>query len=53
MQARGVLNRLPMFIEILEDGIRWPDGTVLHADVILWCTRISQLPRSFGAADAA
>jgi hypothetical protein len=29
MQARGVLNRLPMFIEILEDGIRWPDGTVI------------------------
>jgi hypothetical protein len=38
MQARGVLNRLPMFIEILEDGIRWPDGTVVRADVILWCT---------------
>jgi hypothetical protein len=18
--------------------VRWPDGTVLHADVILWCT---------------
>ncbi len=27
-----------MFSEILEDGVRWPDGTVLHADVILWCT---------------
>ena len=38
MQARGVLNRLPMFGEILEDGVRWPDGTVLRADVILWCT---------------
>jgi hypothetical protein len=38
MQARGVLNRLPMFIEILEDGVRWPDGTVLRAGVILWCT---------------
>jgi thioredoxin reductase len=38
MQNRGVLKRLPMFSEILEDGIRWPDGTVLHADVILWCT---------------
>ena len=38
MQARGVLNRLPMFEEILEDGVRWPDGTVLRADVILWCT---------------
>ena len=38
MQARGVLNRLPMFSEILEDGVRWPDGTVVRADVILWCT---------------
>jgi len=38
MQARGVLNRLPMFSEILEDGVRWSDGTVVRADVILWCT---------------
>jgi hypothetical protein len=38
MQARGVLKRLPMFSEILGDGVRWPDGTVLRADVILWCT---------------
>jgi hypothetical protein len=38
MQARGVLNRLPMFSEILEDGVRWPNGTVLRVDVILWCT---------------
>ena len=38
MQARGVLNRLPMFGEILEYGVRWPDGAVLRADVILWCT---------------
>jgi thioredoxin reductase len=38
MRARGVLNRLPMFEEILEEGVRWPDGTVLRADVILWCT---------------
>jgi thioredoxin reductase len=38
MRARGVLNRLPMFSEILEDGMRWSDGTYLRADVILWCT---------------
>jgi thioredoxin reductase len=38
MQARGVLKRLPMFSEILEDGVRWADGTIVHADVILWCT---------------
>jgi thioredoxin reductase len=38
MQARGVLERLPMFSEILEDGVRWADGTIIHADVILWCT---------------
>lgn len=38
MRARGVLNRRPMFSEITEDGVRWPDGTALRADVILWCT---------------
>jgi thioredoxin reductase len=38
MRARGVLNRLPMFSEILEDGVRWPGGTVVRAEVILWCT---------------
>jgi hypothetical protein len=38
IRARGVLKRLPMFGEILEDGVRWPDGTVVDADVILWCT---------------
>jgi hypothetical protein len=38
MRERGVLNRLPMFTEIVEDGVRWPDGSVVHADVILWCT---------------
>ena len=38
MRARGVLHRLPMFSEITEDGVRWPDGTAVRADVILWCT---------------
>jgi hypothetical protein len=38
MRARGVLYRLPMFSEITEDGVRWADGSVLEADVILWCT---------------
>lgn len=38
MRARGVLKRLPMFAEITEDGVRWDDGSVQHADVILWCT---------------
>jgi cation diffusion facilitator CzcD-associated flavoprotein CzcO len=38
MRERGVLKRLPMFSEILDDGVRWEDGTLLHADVILWCT---------------
>lgn len=38
MRARGVLERLPMFSEITEDGVRWADGTSMHADVILWCT---------------
>jgi NAD(P)H-nitrite reductase large subunit len=27
-----------MFSKILEDSVRWSDGTVLRADVILWCT---------------
>ena len=27
-----------MFSEITTDGVRWDDGTTLHADVILWCT---------------
>jgi cation diffusion facilitator CzcD-associated flavoprotein CzcO len=38
MRARGVLERRPMFSEVTEDGVRWPDGTTLRADVILWCT---------------
>jgi cation diffusion facilitator CzcD-associated flavoprotein CzcO len=38
MRARGVLRRLPMFSDITEDGVRWPDGTVVRADAILWCT---------------
>lgn len=38
MQVRGVLERQPMFSEIVEDGVRWPDGQVERADVILWCT---------------
>ncbi len=38
MRARGVLHRLPMFSDITEDGVRWPDGTAVRADVILWCT---------------
>jgi hypothetical protein len=32
------LTRLPMFSEITEDGVRWPEGSTLRADVILWCT---------------
>jgi cation diffusion facilitator CzcD-associated flavoprotein CzcO len=38
MRARGVLKRLPMFSDIVEGGVRWPDGTVVRADAILWCT---------------
>jgi thioredoxin reductase len=38
MHERGVLMRLPMFSDIVADGVRWPDGTVVRADVILWCT---------------
>ena len=38
MRARGVLERRPMFSEIIEHGVRWPDGAFIRADVILWCT---------------
>jgi len=38
MRERGVLDRLPMFDEIMEDGVRWKDGNFVRADVILWCT---------------
>ncbi|MBN8940885.1 MAG: NAD(P)/FAD-dependent oxidoreductase [Rhizobiales bacterium] len=37
-RARGAMNRLPMFSEITERGVRWPDGTEQPVDVILWCT---------------
>lgn len=38
MRERGVLNRLPMFSEITEHGVRWADGFEQQVDVILWCT---------------
>lgn len=38
MRVRGALRRLPMFSEITVSGVRWSDGTVVRADVILWCT---------------
>lgn len=38
MRERGVLNRQPMFSEIVPTGVRWADGRELPVDVILWCT---------------
>jgi hypothetical protein len=35
---RGVLERLPMFDRITEDGVAWSDGRNVGADVILWAT---------------
>ncbi|MGB7239459.1 MAG: NAD(P)-binding domain-containing protein [Rhodococcus sp. (in: high G+C Gram-positive bacteria)] len=35
---RGVLERLPMFSEIIPDGLRWADGTSVKTDVMLWAT---------------
>jgi cation diffusion facilitator CzcD-associated flavoprotein CzcO len=35
---RGVLERLPMFDRITEDGVEWDDGRSVRADVILWAT---------------
>jgi glycine/D-amino acid oxidase-like deaminating enzyme len=37
-EARGVLVRHPMFTAIEADGVRMPDGSLVHADVILWAT---------------
>ncbi|EOM77730.1 NAD(P)/FAD-dependent oxidoreductase [Rhodococcus rhodnii] len=37
-RERGVLDRHPMFDEITEHGVRWPDGTEYEADVIIWNT---------------
>ncbi len=38
MRARGALERHPMFDEIVPEGVKWADGTIRRADVILWCT---------------
>lgn len=38
MRERGVLEWNPMFSEISENAVHWPDGTSLEVDVILWCT---------------
>lgn len=37
-RERGVLERHPMFSRIVPEGVAWPDGRVVRADVILWCT---------------
>jgi cation diffusion facilitator CzcD-associated flavoprotein CzcO len=37
-QERGILNRLPMFTRIEENGVRMPDGSFLQVDAILWAT---------------
>ncbi|MFF0744767.1 NAD(P)-binding domain-containing protein [Streptomyces sp. NPDC004111] len=37
-RASGVLDRLPMFDRITENGVAWDDGRHVEADVILWAT---------------
>jgi len=37
-RARGALDRRPMFTEILPEGVRLVDESVLPVDVILWAT---------------
>jgi hypothetical protein len=37
-RARGVLDRQPMFSQVRPEGVAWPDGRIVEADVILWCT---------------
>lgn len=38
MLKKGTLERKPMFKEITETGVRWPDGSEQDADVIFWNT---------------
>lgn len=38
MEARGVLNRQPMFSEITPTGLRWADEREEPVDVIIWAT---------------
>lgn len=35
---RGVLTERPMFTQIEEHGVRWPDGSFSRADAIVWAT---------------
>jgi len=35
---RGTLVARPMFAGLEETGVRWPDGSVTAADVIIWAT---------------
>ncbi|WP_187686545.1 FAD-dependent oxidoreductase [Nocardia wallacei] len=37
-RARGALDWHPMFRNIESDGVRWADGTLQRAQVILWAT---------------
>jgi len=37
-QARGILDRRPMFTHLTPDGPVWADGTRQHVDTILWAT---------------
>lgn len=51
MQARGVLNRLPMFTRIEEHGVRFADGSFIAADVIFWNTGFRGSLDHFSALD--
>ena len=37
-EARGILDRKPMFDHITPTRVVWPDGTQQRVDVILWAT---------------
>ncbi len=37
-EARGILDRKPMFDHITPTGVVWPDGSEQRVDVILWAT---------------
>ncbi|MGY1820812.1 NAD(P)-binding domain-containing protein [Geodermatophilus sp. SYSU D00079] len=37
-RERGVLDRLPVFDRLTEDGVAWDDGRCVRADAVLWAT---------------
>jgi putative flavoprotein involved in K+ transport len=43
-RGAGLLTVRPMFAELTETGVRWPDGTRAAADALIWCTGFRPAP---------